>query len=551
MKYKLFILLFILPLIIGELRAEEPINFGKFSGNYQLDAQYELKDVLVKDADIKEKIYSSGFFNLNYNNGNFSAGLRYENYSNPLLGFDKRYTGSGFPYLYLNYKNDLIDVTAGNFYEQFGSGMIFRAYEEKQLGIDNAIEGVKFKLYPTDGIDITGIVGKQRLFWEKGDALIRGLDANIDINNALGIMPDDLRLTLGTSFVSRYLADKDPNLKLPENVLAWASRFNLTGSSFMIGSEFGYKINDPNNLNKYSYNKGTALLVQASYFVDGFGTSLNLHRIDNMDFRGSRTPLNTELSINYLPPITKQHSYSLTAMYPFATQLNGEAGLQATIDYTFSKESFAGGKYPLTLTLNYSRVNSIDTTHIDQYKYDSPFFKLGSKLYYQDINLYATKKWNSDFKSNFGLVYQIYDRDLIEKGGEPHFGKVDATIAVVDLTFKLAPKQSIRTEFQHLWYSQEKDFYDKEFTNGNWIAGLVEYTVAPKWYFTLLDEWNYDNKFTERQLHYITANVAYIHESTRFQIGYGRQRAGVLCVGGVCRNVPAASGFNLSITSSF
>ncbi len=549
--YKVFILILAFPMIMAGLRAEEPINFGKFSGNYQIDAQYELKDVIVDNNKIKEKIYSSGFFNLNYINGNLSAGLRYENYSNPLLGFDPRYSGSGLPYMFVNYKNDLIDVTAGDFYEQFGSGMIFRAYEERQLGIDNAIEGVKFKIYPTEGIDITGIVGKQRMFWDYGPSLVRGLDANMDVNTALGIMPDDLRLTVGTSFVSRYLADKDPDLKLPENVLAWAARFNLTGSTFMLGSEFGYRINDPNKLNNYSYNEGTALLVQASYFDDGIGISLNLHKIDNMDFRGIRTPVNSELSINYLPPITKQHAYSLTAMFPFATQLNGEAGLSATIDYTFDKESFMGGKYPWTITLNYARVNSLDTNIIDEYKYDSPFFKFGDKFFYQDANIYATKKWSPDFKSNFGLVYQIYDRDLIEKGGEEHFGKVDAITALADLTFRLSPKQSIRTELQHMWYTQELDNYDKEYSNGNWVAGLVEYTIAPKWFFTLLDEWNYDNKFDDRQLHYLTANVAYAHESTRIQFGYGRQRAGVLCVGGVCRVVPAASGFNLSITSSF
>lgn len=551
MKYKVFILLLALPFIMAGVKAEEPIDFGKFSGNYQLDAQYELKDVLVNDANIKEKIYSSGFFNLNYVRGNLSAGLRYENYSNPLLGFDKRFKGSGFPFLYVNYKNDLIEVTAGDFYEQFGSGMIFRAYEEKQLGIDNAINGAKFKLYPTEGIDITGLVGKQRFFWEKGEALIRGLDANMDVNKTLGIMPEDLTLTLGASVVSKYIADKDPNLKLPENVLAWAARFNLTGTCFMLSTEYAYKINDPNKMNLYSYNEGTGLLVQASYFTDGLGISLNMHRIDNMDFRGARNPLNTELSLNYIPPITKQHAYSLTAMYPFATQLSGEAGVQATIDYTFSKESFLGGKYPWSLSLNYSRVNSLDTSKTDAYTYDSPFFKTGNKIYYQDINLYASKKWSPDFKSNFGFVYQKYNRDLVEKGGEEHFGLVDATIAVMDLTFKLTPKQSIRTELQHLWYSQEKDYYDKEFTNGNWVAGLVEYTIAPKWYFTVLDEWNYDNKFDERQLHYLTGSVAFVHESTRIQFGYGRQRAGVLCVGGVCRVVPAASGFNLTITSSF
>ena len=38
------------------------------------------------------------------------------------------------------YTIDGLEITAGNFYEQFGSGLIFRSYEEKGLGIDNAMD---------------------------------------------------------------------------------------------------------------------------------------------------------------------------------------------------------------------------------------------------------------------------------------------------------------------------------------------------------------------------------------------------------------------------
>jgi hypothetical protein len=40
-------------------------------------------------------------------------------------------------------KRTMVGVTIGNFYDQFGSGMIFRAYEERQLGIDNSLDGIK------------------------------------------------------------------------------------------------------------------------------------------------------------------------------------------------------------------------------------------------------------------------------------------------------------------------------------------------------------------------------------------------------------------------
>ena len=35
------------------------------------------------------------------------------------------------------------------------------------------------------------------------------------------------------------------------------------------------------------------------------------------------------------------------------------------------------------------------------------------------------------------------------------------------------------------------------------------------------------------------------------QLGYGKQREGLLCIGGVCRQVPASNGLTFSLTTSF
>ena len=49
----------------------------------------------------------------------------------------------------------------------------------------------------------------------------------------------------------------------------------------------------------------------------------------------------------------------------------------------------------------------------------------------------------------------------------------------------------------------------------------------------------------------ITPSVGYTNKANRISLGYGRQRAGIFCVGGVCRTVPASNGLSISITSSF
>jgi len=81
--------------------------------------------------------------------------------------------------------------------------------------------------------------------------------------------------------------------------------------------------------------------------------------------------------------------------------------------------------------------------------------------------------------------------------------------------------------------------------------GLIEYTFSPHFFVSFMDQWNVGNPTEEYQIHYITGQVGYNHGSTRITFGYGRQRAGIICVGGVCRQVPASNGFTLSIMSSF
>ena len=47
------------------------------------------------------------------------------------------------------------------------------------------------------------------------------------------------------------------------------------------------------------------------------------------------------------------------------------------------------------------------------------------------------------------------------------------------------------------------------------------------------------------------ASALLVAGGTRLMIGWARQRAGLLCVGGVCRFVPASNGVTLTISSRF
>lgn len=549
-KFFSAMLLFVLSLTILPAQSDM-FRCSNITGNFQFDAQSYTKDSLIGAEDVPQKILNNTWFRLNYNYGGFTATVRYEGYMDPILGYDPRLKGSGIAYRSLNYKTDFIEVTAGNFYEQFGNGMIFRTYEERQLGFDNSIDGARVKVNPIDGVQLTLLNGKMRSFWNQGSGQIRGGDLDVSVNDLLGqYAPSDLVITLGGSMVSRYQTDNSAFLYLPENVLAWSGRYSINYDIFSLMGEYSYKHNDPNQMNKYTYNPGTALHLSGAVFLTGLGVNVAYHRLDNMDFRAEREAIGNNLNMNYLPPLTKQHIYSLMTIYPYGTQLNGEVGVQVDITTSLLKDLF-NDKMTADLTLNYSRIHGLDTTHIDKYTYESDFFSWGERKYYEEFTAQLVKSWSRKLSTTFAYSNQTYDKDILENEGAAKNGKVYSNIVVAEALWRIASKKTLRFNVQHLWSSQDSAYTYSDHKDGNWVSFLAEYSIAPNWFFAVMDDYNYNNPYESYILHYPSLSMTYAYKTTQISFAYGKQRGGLICVGGVCRPVLASNGFRLNVTTSF
>jgi hypothetical protein len=549
----LFVIFLIIPFLSN---SQNFLEQSKVSGNFEADVQTYQPDVDlgITDSTINgEKIGLNGFGNVIYTLGDFTAGLRFETYLKPIAGYNKEYEGLGIPYWFANYRKYNLEVTLGNVYDQFGSGLVFRSYEQWDLGYDNAVQGLGLKYTPSKGILLKGIIGSQRYFWIKykpGDrGYVRGLDAEFNLNDMFTEWQGHkTRIILGGSAVSKYQKD-DPTFKfkLPENVAAFAGRFNVTRGKYNLQGEYAYKINDPSAFNNYIFKNGQALFLTGSYSTKGLGISLFTKWIDNMSYKTDRRVTENGLDISFIPPLTKQHNYTLEAIYPYASQPNGEFDVMAQVTYTIPKKSKLGGKYGTTISLLFSQANSIQKDMLNDtiligtrgtLGYKSPFFKPGDELYFQDMDFEITRKITDKFKVNFEYMYHSYDQEVMEG----HGGMVYTHIAVADMTYKFTPTKSLRMELQYLGTKQDK---------GDWGLALLEYTIAPKWFFTVQDQFNFNRPDGGDPVHYYYGALGFTHETNRISLAYGRQREGLLCVGGVCRQVPAASGFMLTITSSF
>lgn len=543
---------------------EEVMSRGTLSGNIQLDAQMYFKDSLIGSPEVPEKFRSNSFAYLQYTNGKFTLGARFEGYFKPMLGYDARLDGWGVPYYFARFSGDIIDVTAGSFYEQFGSGMILRSYQDWNLGIDNAISGLRAIVRPHQGITLKGLIGTQRHFWDRV-GLIRGVDMDLAFNDFIKPMQDwETRITMGGSFVSKYQTEQtittmiqgedgmhQYKVVLPKNVGSAAARMNVESHGFTFSGEYVYKANDPSGENGYIFKPGQALLLNAGYSTKGFGFLLQAKSVDNMGFRADRAELGNFGLINYMPALTRQHTYSLPSIYPYASQLLGEVAFQADVQYKIKRGTALGGKYGTDVKLNASVAFAPERTNITSatgankpdmgtYGYDSRMFVMNpDEIYFIDANLEISRKFSKHFKMNLLYMFERYNQEVVEGHGDE---KAFIHTVVGDFTYMFQKKHALRLEMQYLHTKQiEQD----------WLMGTLEYTLAPSWFVSVSDQWNLGNNDKNMRLHYYYTSVGYIHDATRISLSYGKIRKGIMCAGGVCREMPASNGIMLTISSSF
>jgi len=498
---------------------------------------------------------SNNYLALNYSLKRFSFGLQGEMYKDrALLNFNPEYKNTNVATYFLQYKDKQIDATVGYFYEQFGSGLLFRSWEDRTLGLNNALRGGKIIYKPFDFLVIKGIYGQHRSGFSLSNGKIFGFDSEISISELLNKRQS--KLSLGFTYVGRdeQATISEPNFLTLTN--AFAGRINFSKNAFYLATEYNFKSNDAvvqvQKINNNFIKPGSAFLFNTGYSKKGFGIDGTFRRLENMSFyseRQAKGNIYNDKIMNFVPSLTKQHHLNLANIYTYQAQPNvsmldesvlkaGEIGGQIDVFYTFKKGSVLGGKYGTKIAFNasnwfglkgdYSIVNSTYTTE---------FMGFGSK-YFSDYNFEITKKWNSKWQTIFTLINQYYNKKQIEET----YGLIKATILAAEATYKFTPTKSVRVLGEHLWADSDKK---------NWTSSTIEFNTNSKLSFFISDMYNYGNEDVNAKNHYYNLGGSYRFKATRFAINYGRQRGGLLCVGGICRYVPESSGISLSLSTSF
>jgi len=184
---------------------------GVFSGGFEGNFNIFMRDSLIGAANTpqydKQITGGEAWLSLNYAYKGFDVGLRFDMFNNSnLLDPTGSYTGSGIGIWFIRKKVNKLGIEVGYIYDQIGSGLIYRAYEQRPLLIDNALVGAKLTYDINDNWAIKGFTGKQKFLFDVYDGIVKG--ASIDGYLSLGSEESPVSLSPGIGVVNRTLSDE-------------------------------------------------------------------------------------------------------------------------------------------------------------------------------------------------------------------------------------------------------------------------------------------------------------------------------------------------------
>ena len=535
---------------IAPAGAQIRLGGGNLTGSVESNSIYYLDDAKLGERDIA--FGSNDYIKLAYYNGGWSAGLQGDAYLPALVGYDDIRNLTSEPTFalsqaFVGYRGAWFDVTAGDFFEQFGSGLAYRSFEDRQLGLNTATQGLRFNATPTEWLAVKAFYGRPRMaVIQHAGSWIGGADVSVNVGSLLGW--NEAMFSVEGSYVNRYEdlykeGSEDwlgnmfemAGLYTPMTHL-YSARGAFDWNGLSIKGEYVHKSLDISDMGGEA-STGMAALAEVSYAQGKFnvmaqarvlhdmGTRLSLYNIPVEDVWGGYNYLSPiSNALNYIPALTRQHTYMLANLEPHQVNTHSELAAQADAYYSIRHKKDRRNFW--RFHLNTSVAHNPETNN----------------LTWLDVNVDVERQWNKQWKATF--MYSLQKRSP-SKGFDSTL--YTSNIFVADVTHKIDSHNSLRAELQYL-YSNDYE--------GDWVAALVEYNMAPALSIFVSDMYNHQRVETDynrmiEKLHYYSIGASYTFGRSRAQLSYGRNRAGMVCSGGVCRYTPSYTGFNLLFSTSF
>jgi len=530
---------------------------GTFSGDFMTNVNFFDRDPNIKASGnpLYDNLLSGNeaWMDLRYSTKGFTFFVRADAFDNSNLKSPTSPStdfGIGAWSISKDFKD--LNITVGTIYDQIGSGILFRAYEDRGLLIDNGLVGIRLKYKFSDHFQIKAFSGQQRnnsVIGVNGAVrtppygpVIKGLNGEGDFNigkvhlaPGFGLLNRTLDnasyTTLSQNIQSEYAGNPSAGFTPVYNMYAGTVYNMLTYKNFSWYVEGAYKSKEAIDSQTTILNKaGNVEYTSLNIGKKGIALSLTGKRTEYFAMRTSPNEILLNGMLNWQPIVAVLRPERLMARYTPQSQDLSEMAGTANLVLTPSDVH--------TINLTYTHINDLNNLEL---------YREG----YGEFQYLGFKSWGINFGAQY-LEYNIAAYQTRLPLGAPI---VYAITPFTEITYHISDKKSIRAELSYM--STKQDY-------GSWLFALLEYNLAPKWSLALSDMYNAGinknpdnpnysdpNFSSEKANHYYSIFTAYTRGANRFTIAYVKQVDGINCSGGVCRYEPAFSGVKATITSSF
>lgn len=342
-------------------------------------------------------------------------------------------------YLYAQFQYKQLSATLGNYYAMFGRGLVLRTYEDRNLRLDNNLEGAKIN-FSGSLFKVQALAGRMRDKYNRRKEWLYGLDAQATLFEGIH---------LGGS----YLYQENSALNREQ---FWAARFNISRDWWDIYAE----VARPDWKNSFSFY-GAANLA-----LSKFTLTAELKDYNKLSF-----PNKYGSEYNAAPSLSREHFFTLLNKHPHALDMNDEKGYQLEATYSHSDE--------FQLLLNHSQTFN----HADKRIFNEYYGEVHHSL--QDLLEYRlAAAWNYDFTTNTENItllidgsYNLSECDQLH-GSYQHqhtknrFDKSEYDNELLLLEYSRAPWLSLALVGE---YTNKDQLRNVQMDRNYWIYGAVTF----------------------------------------------------------------------------
>ncbi|MBN1825462.1 MAG: hypothetical protein JW958_04280 [Candidatus Eisenbacteria bacterium] len=476
--------------------------------------EYSVNSDAERDSLIPKEIFED-WLELDLRFDMVRIGFRYEAFQPHELAADS--VREGFVHRFAEIDFGRGGVRAGTFYGIFGRGLLFRSYEDRNVRIDNDMDGIW--LHGNVGpLAAKAFSGRMReVETDERSDVLRGVDLEADLPAGF---------TAGGSYLLQ--SSRNPNVNEyvpppePAHAEAYSGRAGYThrlGDLYYEGGRINRLYVSPldSRIRALDYDdvRGTGHYAAASvYPLDGLALTGEYKRYERFRFQPQGS---SGTDYNNPPALVRETAYTLMTRHPHEMNADDEEGFQIEAIYT--------PVWSTTLTLNRAETDDLS----------------GGPLFHE---------WYGEWRQEIGeqwIVALAYDHIEQEAGG----GEADEyRTPALEVEYFPGGEWSLRGEYQF----QESD--TRSGITRDHFA-LLEYHPNMEFAFSVVGE---HAQFLDpvadgaelRRDDYFYAQVDWtLSMNHRFSVMAGKRREGYICVGGVCRKEPEFQGVEMKLISNF